>query len=163
MDLIILVILGIGLVTGLVRGLVKQACATVGLVAGLLVARALYAVMGEHLAPHIGTSATVAGIISFIVIWAVVPVILMLAGEILTRTLEAVNLGLVNRLLGAAVGVLLYALLLGLVFKVVDAVDPHEKLISQETKDKSVFYYPVSDITGLFFPVIKKVSQHIIN
>lgn len=162
MDLVILVVLGIGLVTGLTRGLIKQACATVGLVAGLLVARALYAVVGEQLAPHIGTSATVAGIISFIVIWAVVPVILMLAGEILTRTLEIAHLGMVNRLLGAVTGMLLYALLLGLLFKVVDTVDPNEKLISQQTKDKSLFYYPVSDVTGLFFPVIKKVTQHII-
>lgn len=62
-DIIILTGLGIGLVSGMIKGLVKQTCAVVGLVAGLLVARALYGAMGEQLASHIGTSVTVAQII----------------------------------------------------------------------------------------------------
>ena len=59
-DIFILVILGIGLVSGLTKGFIKQACTLIGLVAGLLVARALYTMVGEQLAPHIGTSVSVA-------------------------------------------------------------------------------------------------------
>ena len=79
-DIFIVVVLGIGLVSGLAKGFIKQACGLVGLIAGLLVARALYAAVGEQLAPHIGTSVSVAQIISFIIIWAVIPALLMLAG-----------------------------------------------------------------------------------
>ena len=84
-DIFIVVVLGIGLVSGLAKGFIKQACGLVGLIAGLLVARALYAAVGEQLAPHIGTSVSVAQIISFIIIWAVIPALLMLAGAALTR------------------------------------------------------------------------------
>ena len=62
-DIVILIIIGAGIVMGLMRGLIKQACAVVGLIAGLLVARALYGMVGEQLAPHIGTSVSVAQII----------------------------------------------------------------------------------------------------
>ena len=81
-DIVILIVIGAGIVMGLMRGLIKQACAVVGLIAGLLVARALYGMVGEQLAPHIGTSVSVAQIISFVVIWAVVPTILMVAGMV---------------------------------------------------------------------------------
>lgn len=161
-DIIILIIIGIGLVLGMVRGFLKQACATVGLIVGLLVARALFGVVGEQLAPHIGMSVSVAQIISFIVIWAVVPVLLMLAGEALTKVLEAVHLGSVNRLLGGITGAILNILFIGLFIQILEYIDPKEKLISRETKEESVFYHPVGEVTGIFFPAIKQVTEQII-
>lgn len=161
-DIVILIIIGAGIVMGLMRGLIKQACAVVGLIAGLLVARALYAMVGEQLAPHIGTSVSVAQIISFVVIWAVVPTILMVAGMALTKVLEVAHLGIVNRLLGAVLGALLHVLFLGMLFKVIEYMDPDEKLIREKTKEESVFYNPVKETAGLFFPVIEKITHDII-
>lgn len=161
-DIIILTGLGIGLVSGIIKGLVKQTCAVVGLVAGLLVARALYGAMGEQLASHIGTSVTVAQIISFIMIWAVVPLLVMLAGNALTKALEAVHLGMVNRLLGGVAGALLYLLLMGILLKVVEFVDADSILITNGMKQDSVFYHPVKEVAGIFFPAIKEVTEQII-
>lgn len=161
-DIVILIIIGAGIVIGMMRGLIKQACAVVGLIAGLLVARGLYTMVGEQLAPHIGTSVSVAQIISFVVIWAVVPTILMVAGMALTKVLEAASLGIVNRLLGAVLGALLNVLFLGMLFKVIEYIDPGQKLIREETKEESAFYNPVKETAGLFFPVIEKVTHEII-
>lgn len=161
-DICILVILAVGLITGISKGFIKQACAMIGLIAGLLVARALFGAVGEELAPHIGTSVSIARIISFIVIWAVVPLVLMLAGSALTKALEAVHLGFVNRLLGGVAGVAVYLLLLGLAVRVLEFADPENKLISRQTKQESVFYYPMGEVTGIFFPAIKEVTNQII-
>lgn len=161
-DIFILVILGLGLISGLAKGFIKQVCTLVGLVAGLLVARALYTMVGEQLAPHIGTSVSVAQIISFIVIWAIIPALLMLAGAALTRALEIVHLGAVNRLLGGIAGMALHLLFLGILVKVVEYVDPEEKLLSHQTKEESVFYHPVEETAGMFFPAIKEVTEQLI-
>lgn len=161
-DIFILVILAIGLISGLAKGFIRQACALVGLVAGLLVARALYAMAGEQLAAHIGTSVSVAQIISFIVIWAVVPMLLMLAGGALTRALEAIHLGGLNRLLGALAGVAINLLLLGILIRVVEYVDPEEKMLPAETRQESRFYGPVKEVAGVFFPAIKEVTEQLI-
>ena len=141
---------------------IKQACGLVGLIAGLLVARALYAAVGEQLAPHIGTSVSVAQIISFIIISAVIPALLMLAGAALTRALEAAHLGIVNRMLGAVTGMVLHLLFLGVLIKVVEYIDPDEKMLTPEVKEQSVFYHPVGETAGLFFPAIKQVTEQLI-
>ena len=161
-DIFILVILGIGLVSGLTKGFIKQACTLIGLVAGLLVARALYTMVGEQLAPHIGTSVSVAQIISFIIIWAIIPALLMLAGTALTGALEIIHLGAVNRLLGGIAGIALHLLFLGILIKVIEYIDPEEKLLSQQVKQESVFYHPVEETAGMFFPAIKEVTEQLI-
>ena len=162
-DIFILVILGIGLVSGLTKGFIKQACTLIGLVAGLLVARALYTMVGEQLAPHIGTSVSVAQIISFIIIWTIIPALLMLAGAALTRALEIIHLGAVNRLLGGIAGIALHLLFLGILIKVIEYIDPEEKLLSQQVKQESVFYHPVEETAGMFFPAIKEVTEQLIS
>ncbi len=161
-DIFILVILGLGLIAGLVKGFIKQVCTLIGLVAGLLVARALYAMVGEQLAPHIGTSVSVAQIISFIVIWAIIPALLMLAGATLTRALKFIHLGAVNRLMGGIAGIALHLLFLGILIKVVEYIDPEEKLLSRQVKQESVFYHTVEETAGVFFPAIKEVTEQLI-
>ena len=56
-DIIILVVIGVGVIQGLMKGFVKQLASIVGLIAGLLVARALFASVAEKLVeyypPHI--------------------------------------------------------------------------------------------------------------
>ena len=51
-------IVGLGAVVGFSKGFIRQLASVVGLVAGLLVARALYASVGEKLAMETGTSLT---------------------------------------------------------------------------------------------------------
>ena len=52
-DIIILVFIGIGTVWGMTKGFVRQLSSLVGLVVGLLVARALFAEVGDWVAPGI--------------------------------------------------------------------------------------------------------------
>ena len=83
-DIIILVLVGVGIIQGLMKGFLKQLAAIVGLVAGLLIARALFGVVAEHLVDALGTSVTIAQILSFILIWVVVPLICVLVASVLT-------------------------------------------------------------------------------
>ena len=71
-DIIILMLIGVGVIQGLMKGSIKQLAAIVGFVAGLLLARALFGTVAEHLAPALRTSITIAQILSFILIWVAV-------------------------------------------------------------------------------------------
>ena len=73
-DIIILVLIGIGAISGLMRGSIKQLAQIVGFVAGLLLARGMFGVVAEQLAPALGTSITIAQILSFIFISVAVPI-----------------------------------------------------------------------------------------
>lgn len=161
-DIIILVLLGVGLILGLMKGFLKQLASIIGLVAGLLVARALFVMAGEKLAPELGTSVTVAQVISFIAIWVAVPLILHIVASMLTKALDVIHLGWINRLLGGVLGVLISLLWIGLAIHVIQYIDTNNALISQTKKEASLLYYPAEQVTGLFFPAMKQVTEQII-
>ena len=112
-DIIILVVIGLGVVQGLMKGSIKELAAIVGFVAGLLLARALFGTVAEQLAPALGTSITIAQILSFILIWVAVPIGCSLVASVLTKALNVINLGWLNRLAGALLGAVKMMLLVG--------------------------------------------------
>ena len=161
-DIIILVLIGLGVIMGLMKGFVKQAASIAGLIAGLLVARALFGTVAEWLAPALGTSTTIAQILAFVLIWVAVPLGFAFAASLLTKALEAIHLGWLNRWLGSGVGALKYMLLIGLAIHVIEYVDPKDEIISETKKKESVLYYPMRDLSGVFFPVFKNVTEQLI-
>ena len=73
------------------KGFVKQLASIVGLIAGLLVARALFASVAEKLAPVLGTSTVIAQILAFVLIWVAVPLGFVLVASFLTKALDLVT------------------------------------------------------------------------
>lgn len=161
-DIVILVLIGLGVIMGLMKGFVKQVASIIGLIAGLLVARALFGTVAERVAPVLGTSTTIAQILAFVLIWVAVPLGFALVASLLTKALEVVHLGWLNRWLGSGVGALKYMILIGLAIHVIEYVDPKDEIISETKKKESVLYYPMKDLSGIFFPVFNNVTEQLI-
>ena len=107
LDIILLSVIALGVVLGFLRGALKQLASLLGLVVGLLAARALYASVAERVFSHVTDTPSVAQLLSFVAIWLAVPLLFWLAATLLTKMMEAVSLGWLNRLLGAVLGGLL--------------------------------------------------------
>lgn len=137
-DIIILAMIGVGVIMGLIKGFVKQMASIVGLIAGLLMARALFGIVAERLAPVLGTSTTVAQVL-FILIWIAVPLGFAFVASLLTKALDAVHLGWLNRWLGSGLGALKYMILIGLAIHVIEYIDPNNEMISA-TKRRNQCY-----------------------
>ena len=161
-DIIILVFIAIGVIQGLIKGSLKQLAVIVGLIAGLLLARALFGILAEQLAPVLGTSITVAQILSFILVWVAVPLGCSLIASVLTKALEVINLGWLNRLFGALLGAVKVMLLVGLGIYVLEYIDPKSEMISKTTKNASLLYSPMKEFADMFLPAIKDVTDKII-
>lgn len=162
-DIIILVLVGVGVIQGLMKGFLKQLATIVGLVAGLLIARALFGVVAEHLVNFLGTSLTIAQILSFILIWVIVPLVCVMIASVLTKALDAINLGWINRLLGGLLGAVKIILLIGLAIHVLEYIDPKSEIIGETKKEASALYKPVKEFTDVFFPVLKDVTDKIVS
>lgn len=160
-DIIILGFVAVGVILGLMKGFVKQLAAIVGLVAGLLVARALFATVAERLAPALDTSITIAQILAFVLIWVAVPLGFTLVASLLTKALDAMRLGWLNRWLGSGLGALKYMLLVGVAIHVLEYVDPKGEIVSGTTKQESVLYYPMRDLTSALFPMIRTATEQL--
>lgn len=157
MDLIILAIIVAGIVKGWMRGVIKQFVSMIGLIAGLLFARVLYNMVAGWLAPALGTSVTVAQILAFIIIWIAVPTALSIFACLLTKALDGIKIGWINRWLGCGLGAMKYMLMIGIVINVIEFVDPNCHIISKTKKESSMLYYPMEKFAGIFFPVAKNL------
>lgn len=161
-DIIILIAIGAGAVRGFMKGFIRQLTSILGLIAGLLAAKALYASLAEKLCPAVTDSMTVAQVLSFIVIWIAVPLIFTVVASVLTKAMEVISLGWLNRSLGAGLGALKFLLLASLLICVIEFIDSDNHLINKTKKDASVLYYPIEAFAGIFFPAAKEVTQQYI-
>ena len=160
-DIIILVLIGVGVIQGLMKGSLKQLAAIVGFVAGLLLARGLFGTVAEYLAPTLKTSITIAQILSFILIWVAVPIGCSLLASVLTKALDVINMGWLNRLAGAMLGAVKVMLLVGLGIYVLEYIDPKSEMVSRTTKRASVLYGPMKDFVDQCLPVVKDMTDDI--
>lgn len=153
LDIVILIIFAAGVVRGIMKGFIKQLASLLGLVVGLLAARALYATVAERLSPMLGDSPTMSRVAAFLLIWIAVPLLFSLVASLLTKAIEAIRLGWLNRWLGAGLGAIKYLLAASVLICVVEWVDASGTLlVSKEQKEQSKLYYPMEQLAGVFLP-----------
>ncbi len=85
--------------------------------------------------------------------------IFTLVASVLTKALEAVSLGWLNRMLRARSFEI--SLLVSLVICVIQFIDSDSQLISQTKKEQSLLYYPMESFAGIFFPQQKRLHNNI--
>lgn len=158
LDLFILAVLLVGLVKGWMSGLLRQVVSIAGFFVGLLVATMLYSAFGEWLAPCIGTDVSVGRALAFVLLWLGIPVVLLWIAHILTKTVEVICLGGLNRLGGACIGLLKYMMILSCVLNVAVRV----RLISDEKEEGSLLYHPVQALSGMIFDYCKCHVNHVV-
>ena len=163
LDWVIVLCIGIGFLYGFIDGFIKQLASVVGLVIGFCFARALYEVAGNQLADVLDTSLTLARVVAFVLIWLIVPLVFLQIAGTLTRFVNCVHLGFLNRIFGAGLGVCKYVLLISAVIYLIELLDPKNELLSRNIKNTSVLYYPMENVCNVFFPAMKNVSKQLID
>ena len=81
--------------------------------------------------------------------------------SILTKALDVVNLGWLNRLAGGLLGAVKVMLLVGLGIYVLEYIDPQSEMISKTTKKASVLYSPMKEFVDQCLPIVKDVTDDI--
>lgn len=163
LDWAILIFVTLGAIWGFAKGFIKQLASLVGLIAGLLVARALYLSVGERLATETGISVTVGQVIAFFLIWLCVPLVVSILASMLTKVIEVIHLSFINRVFGALLGGIKFSLFISLLIYFIEYVDYHDEIIKSAEKKASVLYYPMKEISGMFVPVLKNATIKLID
>ena len=156
-DLFILVLIVWAAFSGWRHGLVKEIISTVGFLAGLLIAATCYGAYGEYLAVTGTESNMFTSVVAFLLLWIVVPIVLGLVANILTSALKGMKLGTPNSILGAAVSVVKYFILLSCVLNVMEALH----IMNEEKRETSKLYAPVTDALQFLFPADSTAAEPI--
>lgn len=150
-DILFALVFLLGFWKGWSSGLLKEVLGLVGVIIGFLAARLLYEQVGYELAPHIGCSPSLSAIFAFALIWLGAPILLGIAGSLLTKVLEWAGLEGINNLGGAIVSLVKYALILGACCNVLAITN----LIPDETQRNSIFFEPLKRTTSIAFDLAK--------
>ena len=153
-DIVFLLVLVAGAWKGWSNGLLKEVLGLVGVFVGLYLARLLYEQVGDQIAPHIGCSSTVGGIIAFVLIWMGVPILMSIIGSLLTKLLDLLGIGSVNRLGGVLVSIVKYGLLLGALCNVLAITN----LVTEEAQQTSILFGPLKQCTSTAFDLVKSTA-----
>ncbi|MHA7055596.1 CvpA family protein [Aquimarina sp. M1] len=156
LDIILGILLLWGLIRGFSKGLFVSLASLVALVAGIYIAVHFSHLAGGYLEKYVNWGDGAMKLTAFAITFIVVVVLISLAGKLLTKIADFASLGVLNKLLGAAFGVLKFAFIASVVIIFVDAGNRSLGIIKQETLKSSILYLPVKKLAPMVLPNVLK-------
>ena len=161
LDIILAIFLALGLFRGLANGLFVELASLIGLIAGIYGAIhfSYYAVDFMH--GRVDWSDSTINLVAFAVTFIIIVLVISLIARILTKVANVVMLGLVNKLLGAAFGVLKSAFILSVLLMFVTALRGRTQILDEDTKENSALYPYIQPFAPLLLPnILKEVDAY---
>ena len=160
-DILILMCLCWGAYKGFRKGFIIQSFVIIALVLAIWGGFALSGYLEPFLQKWFAMGETACSIVSFIVVFLLILIAVYASGYLVSKTANAVTLGLINRLAGAAFGILANALVLSLVIILFNKINDKAELVSKDNLEKTYLFEPVGKVAPIIFPekFFKKVKE----
>lgn len=153
-DFIIIIFLVFGLMRGYTDGLVKELASLLALILGIWGAIKFSAFTAGTLYDFFDMTGKYVGIIAFLITFILIVIVIHFIGILVDKFVDSISLGFLNRLLGIFFGVFKTALILSVIFVVLNAIDAKKQFLPREKIEQSKFYNPIADIAPALFPII---------
>ncbi|WP_339647822.1 CvpA family protein [uncultured Salegentibacter sp.] len=158
-DIVLALILLYGLVRGFFRGLLAEIASLVGIVAGIYGAIHFSHILSDFFSENMNWDSDYVNLIAFAITFILIVFLISLAGKILTKMAGFAALGIVNKLLGGAFGLLKMAFLASVVIMFFGATNEEIDLVSEESLEESKLYAPVKTIAPAVLPSIIREAR----
>lgn len=142
LDIFIIVVALWAIFSGWRNGFIREIVNSLGYFLGIIIAAACYSSFGEYLKVEGTQTNMITSIGAFFILWIIAPIALGLGANLLTRMINRVHLGGINRLGGAAVSLLKFTVLLSCLFNVMSLLG----ILNSERTQESTLYSPVKSV-----------------
>lgn len=159
-DIVLALILLYGLVRGFFRGLLAEIASLVGIVAGIYGAIHFSYILSDFFSNNMNWDSEYVNLIAFAITFVLIVFLISLAGKILTKIAGFAALGIVNKLLGGAFGLLKMAFITSVIIMFFAATNEEINLVSQENLEESKLYTPVKVIAPAVLPSILREARN---
>ena len=156
-DLIVCLVLALAVWNGWRQGFILQVCSLAGIVAGIWLAAQFGTQAGEWLRLEPGFAAAGGGGAVLVAGNLVVAI----AGRLVRKLFHFAGFGIADTLLGIAVSVLKYLLVLSVLFSAFDDLNEDYTLAGPETIEKSKSYNSVMHLSEAVFPFLEWVGGQV--
>ena len=141
-DIIILLFLLWGAYRGFSKGLIIEVASLLGLGLGVYVAIKYSSYTVGILVDFLNISSRYISYIALAVTFVLVAIVVYIIGKLLTKLIDIISLGLINKLLGTILGIAKYFVIVCVLLMIVDALNIKFQFLSEETQQKSLLFYP---------------------
>lgn len=158
LDIILGIFLLLGLIRGFFNGFFVELAGLIALIAGVY--GAIYFSDGTltFLQTFINWEVEYLALLAFALTFILIVVAISLAGRLLTKMVDLMALGIVNKLLGGVFGLVKMAFLISVFFMFLNHME--FMFIGKETRETSILYPPVAKIGPMLLPtVIERLSE----
>jgi len=157
-DFIIIILLVFGLARGFINGFIKELASLLALILGIWGAIKFSTFTAGRLYDYFDMTGQYVGIIAFLITFVIIVVIIHFIGLLVDKFVEKISLGVLNSLLGLVFGVFKTALILSVIFTVLNAIDAKHHFLPRKQIEDSRLYNPIADIAPAIFPIIGEGS-----
>ena len=159
LDIVILLPLLVGLVRGTMRGLITEVIAIAAVILGFIGAKIWGHVFSAWLLEQFTWPQPVCDAVAYALLFLGIAIALNIAGRLLSKLLKAINLGWINRVLGATFGLLKWGLIvLALVF-CINKLDNQFNFIQPDLKNQSIIYPVAVDLADKALDYVKSTAN----
>lgn len=139
---------------GFTKGFIIELATLVALIVGIYAAINFSWLSGEFLSEHFKIEEKYLSVISFIVTFLVVVLIVVGIGKVIEKIIDLVALGFINKILGAAFGVLKAVVVLSVILLIIETFDSNDRVITEKSRENSMLYGPVSSVIPKLLSII---------
>lgn len=161
-DIILGLILILAFFSGYKKGFFLSLASLIGLLLGLLVAYYGWGIIGAFLFSWFDWEPVTTKWVAFFITFLIVAIAVNIVGRILTKIINFVALGFINKILGGAFSVIKYAFLISVIFLFLDNSKFYGYVISEEKKEGSILYSRVASLAPMILPDLMEVYEDII-
>lgn len=136
---------------GFTKGLIIEVATLLALILGIYGAIHFSDFTAEFIQQKFDYDSQYMGYIAFAITFLLIVVVLNILGKILNSLIEAVALGVINRLLGVVFGLFKGVIILSIVVYFVNYLDQKLNFIPKEKKENSILYEPMVMISETMF------------
>lgn len=151
LDIIVLSCFSYGLIRGLIKGFVVEIAGVIALFVGVLGAFKFASSFANFIDPHIDLDPKIIQGVSFLLLFVAIVYGISLLAKMLTKTLQLVALGFLNRLTGGLFGLIKWTVILCVLLLAFDQIESVITILPQSFTEESITYPFLADLSNFLF------------
>jgi len=155
LDIILGALLIFGAVRGFMKGFVSQIFGLAALFVGIFGAIKFSGWASEKLAHLFNTNSETLPLISFLTVFCVLVVVVLLIGKLVDSMVEATNLGMLNRLCGSLFAMTKTALILSVLLWTISLFNSKTGILPKKAIEESYLYKPIEKFAPTIIPLLR--------
>ncbi len=156
LDIILGILLLYGLAKGIMKGLFVELASLIAIVAAIYGATHFSDFVGNILAKSVSWEPQYIKLTAFALTFIAILIIVSLLGKTLTKIADFAALGMVNKILGGAFGLLKFAFIASAAIMFIGPLNNTLGIVKKETISESILYDKVAAFAPLILPKIMK-------